>query len=273
MTDSTKIDGGVLLNLPIRTRDSSAAMTPAQEQFFRDFPDYTIDSSVDTLENFKRLSGLRCWKVGAQAWIVNWRRCFGREYDDTQYPFHDEVLYSYFDKFEDYFTNPRLTMSQEFAHLASHMGWKKNSKEWKDEWRMLLHKVIAAHYGNSSALEGWQKLCLEVGEVPGKSITQCKKVSAFSQNFSTVHHLTSHHHQILKSVYVNLVDLMNCRRRWDNDHGPDDPIPEDGLPGLHKFPTFREFNRYTKSKGRTIPRQDAKTDGFTKALLRHLMRY
>ncbi|KAK8154765.1 hypothetical protein IWX90DRAFT_444198 [Phyllosticta citrichinensis] len=226
-----EMDGGVSLYvLPFRTRPS-IAMNEVQAQFFSGFHDYTVDNNVSVLENFKRLSGLRCWK----------------------YPFNDEVLHSYFDLFPDHYTNPRLTMAQEFAHLASSMGWVRNSTEWRREWHEYLHKSFAAHYGKDSRLEGWQKLCMEVGEVPGRSITQCKT--------------------ILKSIHVNLVNLMNCRRHWDNHHGSDDPIPEDGLPGLVKFRNYRTFLHYTKDKRRVFPKATAKEDGFIKALLRELFHH
>ncbi|KAK7516028.1 uncharacterized protein IWZ02DRAFT_492742 [Phyllosticta citriasiana] len=228
-------------------------MNATQVQFFGEFQNYTIDNNVSALENFKRLSGQRFWKVGAPAWNGAWQRCFGRPYDVSQYPFHAEVLRSYFDRFPKYYTNTRLTMAQEFAHLASSQGWAKNSMIWKREWREYLLKSFAQHHGADSRLEGWQKLCTEVGKVPGRSITQCKT--------------------ILKSVYVNLVDLMNCRRSWNNAHGRDDPIPEDGLPGLVKFINYSTFLLYTQSKGKVFPKATAKADGFVKALLREVFHH
>ncbi|KAK7533032.1 uncharacterized protein J3D65DRAFT_557942 [Phyllosticta citribraziliensis] len=227
-------------------------MDDTQTRFFAGFHDYTIDDNVDSLENFRRLSGLRNWGVGSTLWRSNWLHCFNRTYSDAQYPFRGEAS-PYFDQFDNFFTNPRASMRQQFAHLAMLMGWRVGSRQWKDQWTEYLRMEFAHNYGTSASnLSGWQKLCEEVGEVPGNSMTQCKKT--------------------LKRLYINIVNLLECRHNFNKDHGEHRPVPAAGLPGLIKFSDYRSFSNYTKA-GKIFPKSRAKADGLLKAFLREIFHH
>lgn len=63
--------------------------------------------------------------------------------------------------------------------------------------------------------------------------------------------------QVLKSVNVNLVDLINRR--------------ETGEPRiLPKFPNRQALRKYTLGNGKVFPKRAAKQDGFIKVLLREI---
>lgn len=59
----------------------------------------------------------------------------------------------------------------------------------------------------------------------------------------------------LSKVYVNIVDLMDCRRSG-------------GTPRL--FLSLNALQNYTYKTGRFFPREKAKKEGFVRVLLKHI---
>ncbi|KAI9853438.1 MAG: hypothetical protein M1824_001269 [Vezdaea acicularis] len=154
--------------------------------------------------------------------------------------------------FPTFIPNHSANIQANFRELITHNNWslKKRNKLYAspasgeahtvDEWRYICYEsVFEETYGlEAGKLQNWRGLCEEVGVPAGASITQCKAA--------------------LKSVYVNIFDLLNHRWR--------------GLPGkVRRFASYKEFRAYTKN-GRMYPREKAKEEGFLKALLRVIYR-
>ena len=92
---------------------------------------------------------------------------------------------NYLDRFPDFQRNPRHTLNEEFASLASFQLWRIDSKVYKREQTRFLCAEFDLHLGiveQGRKLVDWQALCYElrVNPIPG-SITQCKKVKLSTQ--------------------------------------------------------------------------------------------
>ena len=88
----------------------------------------------------------------------------------------------YWDRFTpDFVRKTDVGFADEFARLAARKGWKPRSEIWHKERLQCYSQEFEALYGSSSHLEGWARLCAEVGEteIP-VSITQAKKVRCLS---------------------------------------------------------------------------------------------
>ncbi|KAF2858042.1 hypothetical protein K470DRAFT_278819 [Piedraia hortae CBS 480.64] len=95
-------------------------------------------------------------------------------------------------------------------------------------------------YGvDESRLEGWQRLCSDVGIEPANSIRQCKLA--------------------LSKVNINLVDFVNAMISGSQ---------------VHHFPSKNALRDYIASHGneKTFPLRAAKANGYLKALLITLWR-
>ena len=77
--------------------------------------------------------------------------------------------------------NASASLEDEFALLAIDHNWVPRTKKYRTEQQKFLVSEYNRHLGYvevANKLDGWQKLCLEVGiETPPPSITQCKKVT------------------------------------------------------------------------------------------------
>lgn len=86
----------------------------------------------------------------------------------------------FFSSFPDFTPNPSSPISTDFQRLASHRGWKTNSKRWKKMWNQCMNLEYDRLIGNTlSSLQSWQRLCGEVGLGDGTrfgSIRKCKMV-------------------------------------------------------------------------------------------------
>ncbi|MCJ1254184.1 hypothetical protein MMC24_001998 [Lignoscripta atroalba] len=146
---------------------------------------------------------------------------------------------SYFDAYEGFTPKPHETVEKEFNRLANIRGWIAGTKKYHQEHRRCLYSEFDTHVGMivvDDNLNSWQSLCLEVGvsTIPG-SITQCKKA--------------------LKKVHVNLVDLIDSRRR--------------GLE-VKSFPSYQALRTYTIEQNKFFPKARAKRDGVLKILLKEI---
>ncbi|PSN59007.1 hypothetical protein BS50DRAFT_509359 [Corynespora cassiicola Philippines] len=145
---------------------------------------------------------------------------------------------TFFGKFPGFEPDPSAPVSNEFFRLARHMRWRPGSKRFSKMRAECFRSEFAVYFGNdASRLQNWQSLCLELGirENIG-SITQCRKK--------------------LSRVHVNIVDLIDGRRTGDEP-----PM----------FPSMKALRRYTRSMGKFFPKEEAKAEGFLKALLRKVL--
>ncbi|PKX99330.1 uncharacterized protein P174DRAFT_417013 [Aspergillus novofumigatus IBT 16806] len=100
---------------------------------------------------------------------------------------------AFFTDFPDFKPNPDSSVSDEFKRLANYRKWKTGLKTWRKMW----NRCMALEYDrllgkNLSGLQNWQQLCEEMDlKGPFTSTKQCK--------------------QALSKVYVNIVDLVDCR--------------------------------------------------------------
>ncbi|KAH6616545.1 hypothetical protein C7974DRAFT_401976 [Boeremia exigua] len=126
-----------------------------------------------------------------------------------------------------------------FNRLAIKEGWSKAQRK-KRRHEAIADEIDAIYGTDNSKLEKWQELCrdVQIGPVP-LSITKCRKA--------------------LHTVYVNLVNLIDHRRNR--------------TVRLILFPNYAAFRKWTlggKKGSRIFPKQQAKEEGFIKALLRDL---
>ncbi|KAL6299686.1 hypothetical protein BKA93DRAFT_741902 [Sparassis latifolia] len=140
---------------------------------------------------------------------------------------------SYWDSHPDFNHDPHAPIRTEFRRLAVIRHWGKRTPQYRDEWAQCCVEEFGEHYGRSERLEGWQSLCGEVGitDVP-TSIKSCKK--------------------ILNRTWVNLVDLIDCRRTGQ-------PVKRHA-----SCNALREYSRRTK---KIFPKARAKANVFLAALL------
>ncbi|TKA31813.1 hypothetical protein B0A50_01892 [Salinomyces thailandicus] len=110
---------------------------------------------------------------------------------------------------------------------------KKNQR--KKNALVLQHFDI--NYGvDETKLQGWQRLCEDVGVAARGSIKQCKKASK----------------QALKTVNVNIHDLVDAKKA--------------GQTPRH-FPNRRALSNYIVEKRRWFSKVEAKKNGYLAALL------
>ncbi|KAH6704021.1 hypothetical protein BKA61DRAFT_680265 [Leptodontidium sp. MPI-SDFR-AT-0119] len=95
---------------------------------------------------------------------------------------------------------------------------------------------FARYFGSEDKLENWQRLCRDVGieDVPG-SITKCRLA--------------------LRKFWVNIYDLIEAVRQ--------NKIP-------HRFPSEKALRKYTISKHKVFPKEEAKEGGPVRALLANI---
>ncbi|KAI7280443.1 hypothetical protein KC345_g4758 [Hortaea werneckii] len=89
------------------------------------------------------------------------------------------------------------------------------------------------NYGaDETKLQGWQRLCQDVGIAPEDSITQCKKA--------------------LKTTYVNIHDLVAAKSQGKTPH---------------RFPTRKALRDYIVATKKCFSKEVAKQNGFLRVLL------
>lgn len=115
--------------------------------------------------------------------------------------------------------DPTAPLADEYRRFALARGWGKKSARYKKERVNFYGAAVLQDFtrfwgDNASRLDAWQELChfLGVHECPA-SITQCKKVSLVAQCVVATKSLMPPFLQALKHIHVNLVDLVDARRR------------------------------------------------------------
>ncbi|KAI6854546.1 hypothetical protein KC338_g8677 [Hortaea werneckii] len=89
------------------------------------------------------------------------------------------------------------------------------------------------NYGvDETKLQGWQRLCEDVGIPPQDSVTQCKKA--------------------LKTTFVNIHHLVDAKKRGEHPR---------------RFPSREALRNHIKQTNSWFPKKVAKENGFLKALL------
>ena len=83
---------------------------------------------------------------------------------------------SFFADFPSFDHDTTASLADEFNRLSIHQGWKGTKRHQKKAQCFAV--AFEATYNEGSKLDGWQKLCEDVGIVPPPlTVTQCKKVS------------------------------------------------------------------------------------------------
>ncbi|KAK4466268.1 hypothetical protein QBC42DRAFT_217192 [Cladorrhinum samala] len=124
--------------------------------------------------------------------------------------------------------NDGASFDDEFSRLALSQKWAPGSRQYSEQRAIAICAEFKSQFFSSSQpkLKGYQDLCSEFGVPPGESIKECLAR--------------------LKSIYVNIVDLINARRmgvkakQWDD---------------------FEAFRNYTLQRRNRIPREVAKKAG------------
>ncbi|KAI7546662.1 hypothetical protein KC331_g5482 [Hortaea werneckii] len=107
---------------------------------------------------------------------------------------------------------------------------KKKTKAQRNA-AALLH--FNMNYGaDETKLQGWQRLCEDVGIPPRDSVTQCKKA--------------------LKAVHINIHDLVAAKQVGQHPR---------------RFPTRQALRDYIVATNKWFSKEVAKRNGFLKALL------
>ncbi|KAK7686019.1 hypothetical protein QCA50_010830 [Cerrena zonata] len=150
------------------------------------------------------------------------------------------TIEDFFAQFSDFDFDPSQHVTLEFNRLAESRQWGKERR--RAQYRQLQDALVGEfnhQYGRDEGkLAAWQALCEEVGIDPiPTTITQCRKA--------------------LANVHVNLVDLVDARRR--------------GRRGDVKvYETVQQLRKYTRKTGKYFPRQVAKAGGVLRGLLRRM---
>lgn len=162
---------------------------------------------------------------------------------------------AFFTDFPDFKSNPDASVSDEFNRLANYRKWKTGSKTWRKMWIRCMALEYDRLLGqNLSGLQNWQQLCEELDlKGPFTSIKQCKKVCYAA--LKVERRDTDLVCQALSKIYVNIVDLLDCRILKKKPT---------------KFPNLRALEKYTRESGRVFSRHLAKQDKLLRVLLRKL---
>ncbi|KAF2088630.1 hypothetical protein K490DRAFT_11082, partial [Saccharata proteae CBS 121410] len=145
---------------------------------------------------------------------------------------------AYFDQFTGFDTNPRSTLRHQFAHLASTLGWKEGSKEWKCGRAKLFGEEFASIFGSEGTLAEWQRFCASVGiEGIPDTVKKCKKA-------------------LRRNVHVNIINLL--------EHQRNPAVP------LITYGSYRVFRSSISQPSMCFPRTAAKENEFLTQLLRKL---
>ncbi|KAL8797659.1 MAG: hypothetical protein Q9195_000011 [Heterodermia aff. obscurata] len=149
---------------------------------------------------------------------------------------------TYFAGYPGFIADPNAELLVEFARLATARNWKEGSKRYKKERRACLLSEYDQHIGildHPEKLQQLQALCSELRvQTTPDSMRQCKLA--------------------LAKVHVNLIDLIDSRRRTTN-------VP------VRIFPNSRALADYTNDTKKYFPLEAAKRDSLKKILLRHII--
>ncbi|KAI0792461.1 hypothetical protein C8Q75DRAFT_753008 [Abortiporus biennis] len=148
-------------------------------------------------------------------------------------------LDSFFNQYAQYTYNPNASVAREFQRLGQRMGWSDDERRIaRERYREALTNEFNDIFGTDpSDYEAWKKLfgILKISPVPA-SVLECTRV--------------------IKSVNVNLVDVVNAARN---------PTV---VPTPRKFGTVKELRKYSYKNKKIFPRDKAKSGGVLKFMLR-----
>ncbi|KAH8644453.1 hypothetical protein IG631_01917 [Alternaria alternata] len=221
--------------------------------WFQKFPPFVYNPTAGIRSNFERLAAQRKW--AGKTVRKRWAECQAEEFDyaygtdttklETWQNLCREVHVSdppgsitqcKREEFHGFVPSPEDDLIAKLSKLSIHQGWSKN--EEKRRRAEVVEFEVLRHYGpDKSSLAKWQELCRDVKIDPiPQSITQCKKA--------------------LSRVYVNIFNILDHRN--DPERYP-----------VITFKNYKLFRAYTL-KSRIFPLDQAKEEGFVKALLRPL---
>lgn len=156
--------------------------------------------------------------------------------------------------------NTNASFDEEFNDLARHMGWSKTSKQFRKNRILAAKQEVEVNYGSGSKLQGWQQLCEDVGIGPApSSVKQCKNV-CIPMTQSCIVLLTIFSQELAK-LYINLYDLIDWRRH-----------PEPRIPFKQHKKSLSALRKYSIQEHKIFPKEEAKKEGFIKALLRPIFK-
>ncbi len=170
-----------------------------------------------------------------------------------------EPLESFFANYPNFTYDSSAPARSEFRRLCQAQQWGQNSAQRdsaRSRFRTALILQFNAAYGDD--LDGWHAMMIHMGVDPlPDTISACKKVLIYSP-FEVSSSPTSHSTQIVKGLFVNLVDLVDVRG---------DPTQTVTL-----FESEKALSKYTKRTDKFFPKDEAKAGGILKFLLRQIMR-
>ena len=158
------------------------------------------------------------------------------DYQDWGFDDHSQSdpIETYFARFPSftYIPGPDWRQLRAFYDLADHFGWDdKRKRRERAQLKAAWVGIVETEF-QGSTLQHYQGLCqdLRIRNVPD-TVAECK--------------------EMLKGVFVNIVDLVQYRR--DRDRGVMTRKPR-------KFGTLEELRRYSEEERKYYPRDNAKSE-------------
>lgn len=172
----------------------------------------------------------------------------------TQFESH---AFKFFASYSNFTLNRDAPPTREFLRLKRLKGWKDDDKEYakaRERFADALAEDFNVKYGTDvNNIDHWHALChvCRVDPVP-KGISACRKVRTLGEMSLIFGPLTVVSAQVVKSSYVNLVDLV-----YHTDK-------------VRPFPSLEALARYSKRRNKLYPKKSAKAGGILRYLLRHI---
>ncbi|MCJ1439107.1 hypothetical protein MMC27_008498 [Xylographa pallens] len=163
---------------------------------------------------------------------------------------------SYFAGFVGFVPNPRSSLEIEFLRLAQHQEWFPGSSKHARERRKGVLAEYDFHFGSIDVSGNWMPGRGSVKRWYSKTASIDHAVQEGSINPS---YITSRlgtegmFVQILRSVHINLLDLIGSRRKGTK---------------VRKFSNAEELRTYTINEDKIFPKKKTKTDGLIRIFLR-----
>ncbi|KAG5917826.1 hypothetical protein E4U42_007102 [Claviceps africana] len=145
---------------------------------------------------------------------------------------------TFFKQYQQFDYNPHAEAWSEYRRMSAFLKWTRNSKKERKANHLFREAIVAqfgALYGvDEKKLDDLQRLCekLEISPMP-QCISSCQKA--------------------VRSVHVNIMDFVDCERT--------------GRP-VRKFTHLGQLQRYTRSRDKFFPLQEAKGSSLLRFLLR-----
>ena len=172
-------------------------------------------------------------------------------------PDRDQIE-DFFDKYPQFDYQRDQPSSQEFYRMCDFFEWERDDEERKqaheDFKTALVHQFNGIYGVGLHDMEPWRRLyrALDLDPLPD----EVRTAQSVSRNVYTSCEASLSGGQVVKRLFVNLVDLVDTRRTGE-------PVT--------KFKSLSELQEYTISSGKYFPRDSAYAGGVLKYLLREIL--